>query len=159
MEDTIEQIRQSAEKIKGIVRVNEIQTWQTKRINEVEFKGSCRKCAYCGDVKIWDYPNQRKCPSGKNHRWRHIDTDKLSEEEDRSIDEQIKIDKDKIGGNNQSLVYPKRKIDLVEEVLKLEKEHNVPDLLRMSYLSLKKFYSKKDLRERIDWCKNKGWEK
>jgi len=63
-----------------------------KKVNSVEFKGSCRKCLICGDVKIWDYPNLRKCPSGKNHKWRHIDSDKLTELERKSIDEQVEYD-------------------------------------------------------------------
>ena len=66
------------------------------RINSVGFKGQFRKCANCGDVKIWDYPNQRPCPSPINpekprHRWRPIK--KLTKEEEESIKYQIEIDK------------------------------------------------------------------
>ncbi len=61
-----------------------------KRINSIEGKGSCRKCESCGDVKIWDYPNLRKCPNGKRHRWRHVDD--LSLKEKDSIQKQIEKD-------------------------------------------------------------------
>ena len=60
-----------------------------KRINSVEYKGECRKCASCGDVKIWDYPNIRKCPNGKRHKCRPIDVDDLSKKEESSIEKQI----------------------------------------------------------------------
>ena len=62
------------------------------RIDEVIGKGTCRICLECGDVKIWDYANERKCPLNNRHKWRHIDYDKLSEDERNSIDEQVKRD-------------------------------------------------------------------
>ncbi len=61
-------------------------------VNSVEYKGSTRKCLACGDVKIWDYPNMRNCPTGKNHRWRTIKETDLTKEENKSIDEQINYD-------------------------------------------------------------------
>lgn len=64
-----------------------------KRVNSIGFKGQCRKCISCGDVKIWDYPNIRKCPNGKNHKWRPVSSDSLNEEENKSIKEQIELDK------------------------------------------------------------------
>ncbi len=65
------------------------------RVDAVGFKGQLRKCFNCGDVKIWDYPNQRPCPYptsfGKpRHKWRPIK--KLNREEKKSIDEQVEID-------------------------------------------------------------------
>ena len=69
---------------------------EKQRINAVGFKGELRKCLNCGDVKIWDYPNQRKCPYPTNskrllHRWRPIQN--LTNEEEESIDKQIEEDK------------------------------------------------------------------
>ena len=66
------------------------------RVNSVEYKGELRRCVSCGDVKIWDYPNQRKCPTGKNHKWRPINKEDLTEEENKSIDEQIKFDEENV---------------------------------------------------------------
>jgi len=71
---------------------------ENKRINEVGFKGQLRKCTDCGDVKIWDYPNERQCPEAINpnrprHRWRPIKDEWLSEEENKSIDRQVEADK------------------------------------------------------------------
>ena len=36
--------------------------------------------------------NERKCPCGKNHKWRPIKTEDLTKEEDESIDRQIEFD-------------------------------------------------------------------
>lgn len=68
---------------------------ENKRVNVVGFKGECRKCVNCGDVKIWDYPNERRCPYPLNpkrprHRWRPIN--KLTKEEQESIDRQIEYE-------------------------------------------------------------------
>lgn len=72
---------------------------QIKRINKVGFKAELRKCLDCGDVKIWDYPNKRKCPSAINpnrprHRWRPTKWDWLSREEKKSIEGQIEADRE-----------------------------------------------------------------
>ena len=64
-----------------------------KRIDSIEGKGSCRRCEYCGDVKIWDYPNLRKCPSGKRHKWRHKNVEDLNFKEKDSIQKQIESNK------------------------------------------------------------------
>ena len=66
------------------------------RANSVGCKGELRRCIACGDVKIWDYPNVRKCPTGKNHKWRPIEESDLTKEENKSIDEQIKYDEENV---------------------------------------------------------------
>jgi hypothetical protein len=63
-----------------------------KRVNEVGFKGQLRICFNCGDVKIWDYPNERRCPNGKNHKWRPTKWTELTGIEKSSIDRQIAFD-------------------------------------------------------------------
>jgi len=67
-----------------------------KRVNSVGYKGQLRKCIICGDVKIWDYPNQRKCPSGKRHKWRPMEDKDLTDLENASIDRQVKWDNDNV---------------------------------------------------------------
>ncbi len=66
------------------------------RVDAIGFKGQLRKCFNCGDVKIWDYPNERPCPNPINlqkprHRWRSII--KLNKEDEESIDRQVEKDK------------------------------------------------------------------
>ncbi len=96
------------------------------KVNSVGYKGQLRKCLACGDVKIWDYPNVRKCPTGKNHRWRPIKESDLTEEENKSIDEQIEYDEknvdhkvsyfDKESGKIVNTSYSKLDSSIVQEV-------------------------------------------
>lgn len=74
------------------------------RVNAVGFKGECRKCISCGDVKIWDYPNERKCPNGKRHKWRPIASDDLTGEENDSIDRQVKWDEQNVKHKPQIII-------------------------------------------------------
>lgn len=65
-------------------------------VNSVGYKGQLRKCLACGDVKIWDYPNMRNCPTGKNHRWRPIKESDLTREEEKSIVDQVNYDEEHV---------------------------------------------------------------
>jgi hypothetical protein len=52
----------------------------------------------------------------------------------------------------------RRKTELIDEVVRLQVTYNVPEFLKLSWHTLKNF-SKRDLRERIEWCKTEGWNK